>query len=90
MKYLTLEEFFGETANQKTGMSLETELMHKRRCLAFIDQINSQFKYDPKCRLVALQIFCLYTRKVPFTQFQMFLAASMAHYIAAKIEYRHP
>ena len=37
-----------------------------------------------------MQIFSLYTRKVPFTEFNMFLAAAMAHYIAFKIVYRHP
>ena len=39
---------------------------------------------------MTVQIFSLYTRKVPFTEFNMFLAAAMAHYIAFKIEYRHP
>ena len=29
MKYLTIDEFFGETVNQKTGMSIEIEWKYK-------------------------------------------------------------
>lgn len=39
---------------------------------------------------IAIQIFSLYTRKVPFSHFDGFLAAAMAHFIAAKIEYGKP
>ena len=55
MKYLTLEEFFGETANQKTGMSIDNEKMYKKNCLHFIDQINRELSNnDPRLKLVAV------------------------------------
>ena len=45
---------------------------------------------DPKCLCVAISVFSLYLRKVPFTHFNRYMAAAIAHYIASKIEYRKP
>ena len=47
-------------------------------------------KSDTRILCIAIHIFLLFTRKVPFTKFSMMLAAALTHYIAAKIEYRHP
>ena len=64
-----MEEFFDETVNQKTGMSIEIEWKYKQQCLDFILQMNKHFKGDTRQLCIAVQIFSLYTRKVPFTQF---------------------
>ena len=45
---------------------------------------------DAKILYIAICVFSLYTRKVPFSHFERFLAAAMAHYIAAKVSYRKP
>ena len=71
-------------------MSTEIEWKYKQQCYYFIKEMNKYFGGDTKCQCVTMQIFGLYTRKVPFTEYNMFLAAAMAHYIAFKIEYRHP
>lgn len=45
---------------------------------------------DDKCLYIAISIFSLYVRKVPFTHFDKFLAAAISHYIAAKVAYKKP
>ena len=90
MKLLTAEDYFGQTANQRTGMTADDELSRLRECLAFIKTINKDFNCDNHILCVAAHYFALFTRKTPFTEFPMFLGAAMAHFIAAKVEYKHP
>lgn len=92
MKFLTAEEFFGPSVNTvKTGMSLEAEKQRKQECIKFISQLNSSAGFkDTKCECIAISIFCLYTRKVPFSHFERFMAAALSYYIAAKIIYQKP
>ena len=52
--------------------------------------MNANANKDTKCECIAISIFCLYTRKVPFSHFERFMAAAMAYYIAAKIIYAKP
>ena len=52
--------------------------------------MNKEFKCDTRILSIAAHYFLLFSRKVPFTEFPMFLGAAMAHYIATKVEYRHP
>ena len=71
-------------------MSKEVEQSRVKECMNFIKTMNKEFKCDTRIICMAVHYFVLFTRKVPFTEFSMFLGAAMAHYIAAKIEYRHP
>lgn len=42
MKFLTAEEFFGESANKRlTGMSAELEDSRIKQCLSFIKELNA-------------------------------------------------
>jgi hypothetical protein len=90
MKLMTAEDYFGQTANQRTGMTAEAEQSRLRDCLTFIKLLNKEFGCDMRVLCVAAHYFALFTRKTPFTEFSMFLGAAMAHFIAAKVEYRHP
>ena len=92
MKYLTKEEFFGPSVNQvKTGMSWQAEKQRKHECLVFLRQINREIGGNStQCLCIAISIFSLFTRKVPFSHFDHFMAAAMAHFIASKIEYAKP
>ena len=71
-------------------MSIEIEWKYKQQCYEFINTMNKYLEGDTKSACVTMQIFSLYTRKVPFTEYNMFLAAAMAHYIAFKVVYKHP
>ena len=91
MKFLTTEEFFGPSVNAvKTGMSLDDEKQRKQECIRFISQLNALQYKDTRCECIAISIFSLYARKVPFSHFERFMAATMAYYIAAKINYKKP
>ena len=71
-------------------MSIDIEWKYKQQCYEFIAQLNKYFQGESRSQCIAMSIFNLYSRKVPFTEYSMFLAAAMAHYIAFKTEYRHP
>ena len=71
-------------------MSIDIEWKYKQQCYEFITQLNKYFQGESRSQCISMQIFSLYCRKVPFTEYSMFLAAAMAHYIAFKILYKHP
>ena len=58
--------------------------------IAFIKLVNDELKFDNRLLCTAIHIFIMFTRKHPFTTFNMHLACTMSHMIAAKIEYKHP
>ena len=77
----------------KTGMSAEAERQRKQDSIAFLNQLNTEMTRggdNTKVLCMAIAIFSLYCRKVPFSHFERFLAAAIAHYIASKVEYRKP
>ena len=71
-------------------MSPESEEQRLHDSVHFIKALNEEFKCDNKVLCTAINIYILFTRKNPFTTFNMYLACAMSHMIAAKIEYRHP
>ena len=92
MKFLTTEEFFGPSVNAlKTGMLQADEKARRDECIAFLKKLNEDMVHnDTKVFCIAISVFSLYTRKVPFTLFDRFLAVAIAHYIATKVAYRKP
>jgi hypothetical protein len=52
--------------------------------------INDYLKFDNRILCTAIQIFCTYARKYSFAEFNQYIACGMSHFIAAKIEYKHP
>ena len=92
MKFLEAEEFFGSSINTvKTGMTIEAEYQRKQECIAFLRKLNTDIAHgDTKCLCMAVYIFSLYARKVPFSKFDRYIAAGIAHYIAQKIFYYKP
>jgi hypothetical protein len=90
MKFLTAEDYFCNSVNLSTGMSKEAEEQRLHDSLAFIKLVNDELKFDNRLFCTAIHIFIMFTRKHPFTTFNMHLACTMSHMIAAKIEYKHP
>ena len=54
MKYLTLDEFFGETVNQKTGMSVDIEWKYKQQCYEFITLLNKYFQGESRSQCISM------------------------------------
>ena len=52
--------------------------------------INDHLKFDNRILCTAIHIFCTFCRKFSFAEFNHFVACGMAHFIAAKIEYKNP
>ena len=91
MKYLTCEDYFSASPNiLLTGMSEQAEVARLLECTKFIKLINDHLKFDNRVLCTAIHIFCTYARKYTFAEFNMYIACGMSHFIASKIEYKHP
>ena len=91
MKYLTVEDYFAPSVNiSKAGLSAETENKRLMDCVSFIKKMNDHLKFDYRTLSIAIYIFCIYARKYTFAEFNMYMACGMSHFIAAKVDYKHP
>lgn len=91
MKYLTCDDYFRPSPNiLLAGLSETAERAKLLECTAFIKLINDQLRFDNRVLCTAIHIFMTFCRKYSFAEFSVFLACTMSHFIAAKIEYKHP
>ena len=91
MKFLTVEDYFSPSTNIiLAGLSPEAENKRLTECVTFIKYINDYLKFEDRTLCIAIHLFILYARKFTFAEFNMYLACGMSHFIAAKIEYKHP
>jgi len=91
MKYLTVEDYFNPSVNIRlVGLSSEAENKRLLDCVTFIKKINDWLKFDDKILCIAIYLFTIYARKYTFAEFNMYMGCAMSHFIAAKIEYKHP
>lgn len=72
------------------GFTHEQELTRLLECTRFIRQINEHLKFDARVLCIAIHIFCTFARKYSFAEFNQYVACGVAHFIAAKCEYKHP
>ena len=90
MKYLVFEDYLKPSVNiQLAGLTQQQEEERLKECTRFIKQINEHLHFDNRILCTAIVIFCIYTRKHTFFEFNQYIACGMAHFIAAKIEYKH-
>jgi hypothetical protein len=91
MKYLTVDDYFSPSVNIRlAGLSPEAETKRLVDCVAFIKKINDHLKFDDNILCIAVYLFCIYAKKFTFAEFNMYMACGMSHFIAAKVEYKHP
>ncbi len=91
MKYLTVEDYFSPSVNVRlAGLTPEAENKRLLDCVTFIKKINDHLKFDDRILCIAIHIFSIYARKFTFAEFNMYVACGMSHFIAAKVEYKHP
>ena len=91
MKYLTVEDYFCPSVNVRlAGLSPENENRRLVDCIAFIKKINDHLKFDNRTLSIAIYLFTIYARKFTFAEFNMYMACGMSHFIAAKVDYKHP
>ena len=91
MKYLTVDDYFSPSVNVRlVGLSPEAENKRLLDCIAFIKKINDHLKFDDRILCIAIYLFTIYARKHTFAEFNMFMGCAMSHFIAAKVDYKHP
>lgn len=85
-KYLTLEDYM-HSANADKLISHEKEMQMIAECITFIQKMALELQITKTVCCTALNIFHIYQKKFPFTDFDRFMVATLCVFIAAKIDY---
>lgn len=88
MKLLTLADY-QYSVNEQSGIPEEIESQMILDALLFIQALAERFHLPTSVHPIAMHVFHLYTKKVPFTEVDRFMLATVCAYVGCKIEYFH-
>lgn len=89
MKLLSYEDYTTSIHQTQGGLSQEVEDQLYFDCLRYVTSLCENQRVHPDIMGTAMSMMHYYLKKVPFTQIDRNLVATVCVYLACKIDYRH-
>ena len=88
MKLLSLEAYL-TSVNESAGITVELEASFVKEMHAYVEQLVMKHNLTTNVMGVSMHLFHVYTKHVPYTEFDRTMLASVCLYLACKIDYIH-
>lgn len=88
MKLLSLEAY-QSSVNEAAGITEELEATFVKESHGFIQQLVIKYNLSTNVMGVSMHLFHVFTKHVPYTEFDRTMLASVCLYLACKIDYIH-